>query len=37
MEIKVMQDIADEAKANRCVFIRGSEHFDERYSMCSCP
>lgn len=37
MEIKVMQDIADDAKANRCVFIRGSKRYDELYSMCSHP
>lgn len=37
MEIKVMQDIADDAKANCCVFIRGSEHYDDMYSMCARP
>lgn len=37
MEIKIMQDIASDAKANRCVFIRGSEHFDDMYSMCAYP
>jgi hypothetical protein len=33
MEIKVMKDIVDGAKANRCVILRGSEHYDEFYSM----
>lgn len=33
IEIKVMQDIAGDAKASRCVFIRGSEHSPELYSM----
>jgi len=33
MEIKVMEDIADNAKANRCVLLRGSAHYDEIYSM----
>lgn len=37
MEIKVMQDIAADAKASRCVFIRGSEHHDDMYSMCTHP
>ena len=37
MEIKVMQDIVDDAKASRCVVIRGSKHSPELYSMCSHP
>lgn len=35
MEIKVMKDIADDAKASRCVLLRGSEHYDDLYSMCA--
>jgi len=37
MEIQIMKDIAGDAKASRCVFIRGSEHYDDMYSMCANP
>lgn len=37
MEIKVMQDIVDDAKAKCCVFLRGFEHYDDMYSMYALP